>query len=262
MARKKIVENGRFPYGYTTLPGVERMKKAIIIGASSGIGRELAGVFSENNYIVGLAARRLNLLKKLQQELPNQSHVKYIDLLKIEDIEKNMNELITEMGDVDVIVISSGTGYLNDGLEWDREKETIDVNVTGFARIVTLAANYFLHRGEGHIVGISSVGALRGNNSAPAYNASKAFVSNYLEGIRYKMKKSNRKITVTDIMPGFVDTDMAKGEGLFWVSPPETAARQIYRSIVKKKERAYITRRWRIIAFLLKIMPDCIYFRL
>ena len=70
---------------------------------------------------------------------------------------------------------------------------------------------------HGHIVGISSIAAIRGNGDAPAYNASKAFVSNYLEGIRQKVSKLNLNITVTDIQSGFVDTAMAKGEGLFWV---------------------------------------------
>lgn len=244
------------------------MKKAIIIGASSGIGKELARVFSGNNYALGLAARRMNLLEELRRELPTRAVVHYMDLRKIEDIEKQMIGLIAEMGDVDVIVISSGTGFLNDELEWNKEEETIDVNVLGFARIVNIAVRYFSGRGEGHIVGISSIGALRGNATAPAYNASKAFVSNYLEGIRSKMKKSGLKITVTEILPGFVDTEMAKGDGqdgkggLFWVSSPETAAKQIYAAIVRKKNRAYVTRRWRIIAWLLKFMPDRIYFRL
>jgi short-subunit dehydrogenase len=237
------------------------MKKAIVIGASSGIGRELARMFSKNGYTVGLAARRLNLLEELRKELPNRAHVKYIDLYKTEDIEKILTGLIAEMGGVDVIVISSGTGDLNDELEWEKEKRTIDINVLGFARIVNFAANYFLQKGEGHIVGISSIAALRGSYIAPAYSASKAFVSNYLEGVRCKMKKGNRKITVTDIMPGFVDTDMAKGDGLFWVASPETAARQIFRAIVKKKDRAYITRRWLVIALLIKIVPDWIYCR-
>ncbi len=243
------------------------MKKAVIIGASSGIGKELARVFSRNNYEVGIAARRLDLLEGLRRELPNVAAVAYIDLCNNDDIEKRLETLIAGTGGADVIVISSGTGFLNDELEWEKEKATIDVNVLGFARVVNFAVRYFSGRGEGHLVGISSIGALRGNATAPAYNASKAFVSNYLEGIRCKMKKSGLHVTVTEILPGFVDTAMAKGEGqdgkggLFWVASPVTAANQIYAAIVRKRERAYVTRRWRLIAWLLKIMPGSVYSR-
>jgi len=238
------------------------MKKAIIIGASSGIGMELSKILSKENYIVGLAARRINLLNELQQELPNKSYVKYLDISKLDTIEKNINELIIEMDGIDLLIISSGIGHLNEELDWQKEKETIDVNVLGFTKTLNIAVKYFLSRGKGHILGISSIGALRGDPVAPAYNASKAFISNYMEGIRSKMKKSKLKIYITDIKPGFVDTDMAKGEGLFWVMPPKIAAQQIFSTIKKKRDKAYITRRWIIIAILLKYMPDWMFYKL
>ncbi|MCU0848735.1 MAG: SDR family NAD(P)-dependent oxidoreductase [Spirochaetes bacterium] len=238
------------------------MKKAIIIGASSGIGMELAKILSKENYIVGLAARRVNLLKKLQQELPNLSFVKYIDISKLDEIEKNINELIIELEGIDLLIISSGIGHLNEELDWQKEKETIDVNVLGFTKTLNIAVKYFLKKGKGHIVGISSIGALRGDPVAPAYDASKAFISNYMEGIRSKIKKAKLQIYITDIKPGFVDTDMAKGEGLFWVMPPTIAARQIFSVIKKKRDKAYITKRWAIIAIFLKYMPDWMFYKL
>ena len=87
-------------------------------------------------------------------------------------------------------------------------------------------------------------------------------MSNYLEGLRQKASKSGIAITVTEIQPGFIDTAMAKGEGLFWVAPPEKAARQILKAITGKKKHAYITKRWRLIALLLKIIPDWVYNKL
>ena len=74
--------------------------------------------------------------------------------------------------------------------------------------------------------------------AAPAYNASKAFVSNYMEGLRQKVRKPNLPITVTDIQPGLVDTAMAQGEGLFRVAPPEKAARQIHEVIKRRRKHA------------------------
>ncbi len=237
------------------------MKKAIIIGATSGIGRELAKILSLNNYIVGMAGRRTELLSNLQSEISG-SYIKRIDVTESEEAITRLNELIQEMGGLDLIVISSGVGFINPELDWKQEKETIDVNISGFATIANAAFKYFSNQGLGHIVGISSIAAIRGSGEAPAYNASKSFVSNYLEGLRQKASKSGIAIIVTEIQPGFVNTAMAKGEGLFWVSPPEKAARQIFKAINNKKKHAYITKRWRIIAWLLKVIPGWIYNKL
>jgi short-subunit dehydrogenase len=238
------------------------MRKAVIIGASSGIGKELAKILSKEGYIVGLAARRIELLKALQKNLETKTYVKYIDLCQVNEAMNNLNELIQEMGGIDLIIISSGTGYLNPNLNWKEEKETIDVNIIGFTAMVDVGLKHFLENGTGHIVGISSIAALRGSGQCPSYNASKAFVSNYLDGIRCKVKKLNANILITDIKPGLVDTAMAKGEGLFWVAPPEKAATQIYQKIKHKKEMAYITKRWGIIALLIKVMPNWLYYKL
>ncbi len=115
---------------------------------------------------------------------------------------------------------------------------------------------------HGHIVGVSSIIALRGSDIVPAYSASKAFMSNYLEGLRKKAFKDKSAITVTDIRPGFVDTEMAKAEQKFWVASPTQAAEQIYSAIQRKKSYAYITRRWILIGWLLKILPNWIYYRI
>jgi len=235
------------------------MKKAIIIGATSGIGRELAKILSQNQYTLGLAGRRINLLETLQDEISNKSIIKFMDISKTEEAVDTLINLISELNGVDLIIISSGIGHLNPELSWPLEKETIDVNVSGFTAMVTVAINHFVKQGKGHLVGISSIGALRGHSSAPSYNASKAFQVNYLEGVRHKVVKLGMSITVTDIQPGFVDTAMAKSDDLFWVASPQKAATQIYEAILKKRKHSYITKRWRLFAWLLKTMPDTIY---
>lgn len=231
-------------------------KNIIIIGASSGIGRELARVFSDNDYIVGITARRLELLSGMKKELPGILAIKRMDVANPNEAINIFEELIKEMGGVDIVVINAGVGFINPDLVWEKEKSTIDVNVTGFAAMANVAMKYFVGQGSGHIVGISSIAAIRGDLYAPAYSASKAFVSNYLEALRLRVKKKKMPITVTDIQPGFVDTAMAQGDGLFWVAPPRKAAMQIFCVIKKKREHAYITKRWRIIAWLFKIMPE------
>lgn len=237
------------------------MKSAIIIGASSGIGRELAITLSLEGYRVGISARRTDLLARLQTELTGPCVIKTIDVSQPELAMQLLQELIDELRDVELFVVSAGTGFINTALEWEPERETIAVNVLGFTSMVNVAVAHLEGRGSGHLVGISSLGALRGNRVAPAYNASKAFVSNYLEGIRYRFKKLKLPIVVTDVQPGFVDTRMAQGNR-FWVSSPEKAARQIAAAIRGRKQRVYITRRWRLVAWLMRLLPDAVYSRL
>ena len=238
------------------------MKKAIIIGASSGIGKALAQVLASDGYQLGLTARRYDLLVALQQEFGQQTFIKQMDVLKTEDAIQQFSTLIKEMGGVDIVIISAGIGFINPELDWQKEHDTIAVNVTGFAAIANVAMHSFEQQGSGHLVNISSIAALHGNGSAPAYNASKAFESNYMSGLRQKIIKRGLPITITDIQPGFVDTAMAQGENLFWVASPQKAAQQIYEAIQKKKSRATITRRWIFFAWLMKLLPDFVHDRL
>lgn len=237
------------------------MKKAIVIGASSGIGKELALRLARAGYAVGLMARRVPLLESLQKEIPTQTYVGSIDLSKPEEAVKQAQSMIDRMGGMDLMVISSGTGSINYDLHWEKEKQTILVNVEGFCALAGLAFNTFKKEGHGHLVGISSIAALRGSNHAPAYHASKAFMSNYLEGLRKKAFQEKLAIDVTDVRPGYVDTPMALGDHKFWVAPPQKAAEQIYNAIQKKKEVVYITKRWSLIAYVMKVVPFWIYKR-
>ncbi len=237
------------------------MKKAIIIGASSGIGRALAKVLAREGYLTGLVARRGDRLSELQEEISTLTFVKEIDVTKSKKAIEQLEELIDAMGGVDLIVINSGILYSNQKFDWEEEKLTIETNVVGFAAMAHTSMKYFLNRGCGHIVGISSIAAIRGGRRNPSYGASKAFVSNFLEGLRVKAFKAKSNITITDIKPGFVNTDMIKGEKTFWVASPEKAAYQIYFAIKHKRSHAYITRRWRLCAWLLKIIPSFLYYR-
>lgn len=170
--------------------------------------------------------------------------------------------LVTELGGLDLLVISSGTGDLNERLDFKIEKVTIDTNVTGFTLVADWTFNYFQHQKYGHLVAISSIAGLRGSRQARAYNATKAYQINYLEGLRQKATKLNYSIFVTDIRPGFVDTAMAKGEGQFWVSTVDKATKQVFLAIINKKKVAYITKRWKLIAILLKSLPRLLYDKL
>lgn len=212
------------------------MRTAIIIGASSGIGRALAVTLSLDGYRVGVVARRTELLVSLQAELAGPCVIRTVDVSRPELAMPLLRDLIDELGDVELFIVSAGIGVDNAAFTWEPERETIAVNVLGFAAMVNVAVAHLETRRSGHLVGISSVAAVRGVGGAPAYAASKAFVSNYLQGIRYRFKKRKLPIVVTDVQPGFVDTRMAGGD--FWMASPQTAARQIATAIRWRKQHS------------------------
>ncbi len=248
------------PADFYALRGM--MKKAIVIGASSGIGRELSKILFRNQYAVGIMARRIDLLLELRNEMSNDVLAEKIDVSETDSAKEILTNFIKKMDGVDLLVICAGTGHLNEELDWTLENETIITNVTGFAAIANVAVKHFIKNGSGHLVGISSIAALRGGRESPAYNASKAFESNYLEGLRQKVVKLGLPITITDIKPGFVKTAMAQGDGIFWAADADKAAKKIFNAIKRRKSSAYITRRWRLVAWLIKLLPGFVYERL
>ncbi len=238
------------------------MKKAVVIGASSGIGRALTVKLNKDGYEVGIMARREKLLKELADELSGKVIVKALDITDTEKAGELFKELLAEMGEVELIIINSGAGKRNPELLWELEKIPVEVNVKGFTLMAVIAAEYFTARGKGHLVVVSSIAGLRGNRFSPAYSASKAYVSTYADALRHKFAKMKLAINVTDVIPGFVDTVMAQGKNVFWVAKTDVAAEQILKAVRKNKKRAYITRRWLLIGILSKIIPDFLYHKI
>ena len=234
------------------------MKKVIIIGATSGIGRELAKLYAQNNWLVGITGRRKPLLDSLQEAFPNNIVRECFDVTKDDNI-KHMQFLLQQLGGLDLLIYNSGIGEPSKKLDLTIDVNTTKTNVLGFIEIVNFAFNYFEKEGKGHIAAISSIASIRGNSLAPAYSASKAFMSNYMEGLYIRTSKIKLPIYTTDIQPGFVKANMAKSEAMFWVAPVEKAAAQIFIAIQNKKRRAYITRRWWLIAKIMKWLPMFIY---
>ena len=233
-------------------------KKAIIIGASSGIGRVLVQKLSREGYTVALTGRSLEKLQDLQKELPGESIARKIDLRDLHEAMQTLRDLIVSLHGADLIIINAGVLFYNETLLWDPEEETIKVNALGFAAMANVAADYFSQKGAGCIVGISSVALHRGSGRSPAYNASKAFISNYMEGLRQKF--STTSIKIIDIRPGFVDTEMVRGrKGLVGIISPEKAAEDICQAIQKGKRIAYVPSWWGIVIWFLKRLPESLY---
>jgi len=233
-------------------------QKIVIIGATSGIGKRMAELYAGKKYRIGISGRRMEFLQEIKHQFPQQIEYECFDVTGKENI-SHLNILVNKLGGMDILVISAGTGEPSKELSWEIDKTTVDTNVSGFTEIANWAFNYFLKQGHGQLVTISSVAAIRGGSWAPAYNASKAFQSSYFEGLSIKARRLRKDITITCIEPGFVDTKMAKADGIFWLVPVDKAARQIINAIENKKRKAYISRRWWIIAKLLKYAPFWIF---
>lgn len=236
--------------------------KAIIIGASSGIGSALALLMANRGYTVGLMARRGILLEGLKDKYPDRFHISIADVTDHLYLANELNNLVDKMGGLDLLVFSAGVGELNEALDIDLELPAIDVNVKAFNEVMVWAYHYFKQQTVGKIAVISSIAGLRGNAIAPAYNASKAYQINYLEGLRQKARKQKLQLVITDVRPGFVDTAMAKGGKKFWVASSEKAAIQILHAINTKRSVIYVSKRWKIIAWLLKLLPRFLYERM
>jgi short-subunit dehydrogenase len=236
-------------------------KKIIIVGASSGIGREIACKYVVNGDKVGITGRRENLLNELKEKYPHQIFVSCFDVMGNENLQ-NIRQLIDDLGGLDLLIYNSGYGNPSNELDLDIENTTIKTNVNGFAEIVGYAFNYFVEQGHGQIAITSSVATVRGNSWAPAYSASKAFMSNYAESLNIKAKRLQKDVVITDIRPGFINTKIAKGNRQFWVIPKEKAAEEIIRAIKRKQRVAYITKRWWLVAQMMKLLPFSIYRRI
>ena len=239
------------------------MKKAIIVGATSGIGRELARVFVAKGYRVGVAGRRSELLAEIKEENPKQYFTKQIDVSDTEALPLLLNSLARDLGGMDILINCAGVGKKNEELDFAIDKMIVETNVVGFTAVIDWAYNYLINKCGGQIVNISSVSGIRGHRFGSfSYSASKSYQMRYLEGLRHKLVKARIPIYVTDIRPGFVDTDMIPKNRYFWVISADKAARLIFKSITRKRNVAYITKRWIIIVAIIKIFPGAILNRI
>lgn len=235
-------------------------KRIIIIGATSGIGRALAEHYAKTGCRVGISGRREYLLDAIHEHFPNHIVTECFDVQGSDNIQ-HMQSLIEKTGGMDILIYNAGFGDPSQTLDWHIEKTTYETNVKGFLEIVHFAFNFFVQQGHGQIAATSSVAANRGNGLAPAYSASKAFMSVYMEGLLMKAAKMKVNITITDIQPGFIASKTAKNK-VFWVTPVDKAVQQMAKGIDKKKFRVYISRRWRIIAWIMKRVPSFVWHKL
>ena len=215
-------------------------KKAVIIGASSGIGKALARELVKNNYHVCVTGRRESHLLELQKEYPDHIHIAVFDTTKPNTIEQ-LEALEKTLEGIDLFVISAGIGHLNLDYDYSLENETNQLNVVAFTQLVNWSMRYFEQQGQGHLVNISSVASRRGGRQAPAYSASKAYQSIYLEGMAQKVVYDKLPIHTTNVRPGFVKTTMAKADKMFWIYPVKKKLHGKFLEVFRKRRELSIS---------------------
>lgn len=239
------------------------MKKVIITGATSGIGRELALQYGKQGYKVGLIGRRTERLEELQSIIGENAHIKTQDVTEHETAETSYRELIEEMGGMDVMILNAGMGRIQMLPPWRAESKLIELNALAFAHGCHFAFDFFKEQGYGQIVGMSSMASLVAFHKAAAYTASKHFISTYMTGYRQKAKRIEADITVTEIRAGYIWTEMTeRAKGMFWVASVEKAAEQMIKGIENRKNIFYVTKRWRLLAWVAKCVPEWIWNRI
>ena len=236
-------------------------KKAIIVGASSGIGMEVAKVLLSDGWQLGIAARREDKLLELKAMAPERIKVMTIDVTQ-SDAGERLLSLIDELGGMDLYFHASGIGRQNRNLKADIELRTMETNAVGFTRMIGTAYRYFAQRGEGHIAAITSIAGTKGLGPAPAYSATKALQATYLQALEQQSRQSGLRIRFTDIRPGFVDTALLNGDFKYpMLLQPAAVARDIVGSIYKRRHVRIIDLRYRILTFFWRLIPNWLWRR-
>lgn len=237
-------------------------KRAVIMGATSGLGYEVARLLLSDGWKLGLAGRREENLRKLQSEFPEQVCIKAIDV-KDSNSDKALLALIDELGGMDMYFHSSGIGYQNARLDADIELNTLETNGTGFTRLVGTAFRYFKEKGKGHIAVISSIAGTKGLGIAPAYSATKRFQNTYIDALEQLAGMQKLNIRFTDIRPGFVATSLLNdGKNYPMLMKTPYAAKLIVKAVRKHKRVAVIDWKYSILVFFWKLIPRCIWKRM
>lgn len=232
-------------------------KRAVVMGASSGMGLEVARRLLGDGWHVALAARRTEPMEKLKEEFPLLvDGVRAIDVTQ-GDAPQQLLRLIEELGGMDLYFHSSGIGRQNMELDASTEEQTMMTNAVGFTRLIDTAFNYFAGHGGGHIAAITSIAGTKGLGAAPAYSATKSLQGTYLQALEQQARMRRLDIRITDIRPGFVDTPLL-GDGRRYpmLIKPEKAARQIMDAVYRQRHVRIIDGRYRVLVALWRLIPN------
>ena len=238
------------------------MKTAVVMGASSGMGLEIARIFLGKGWRVGVAARRTEPLDELCRQWPERAFAATIDV-NLPDAPARLLRLFADLGGtVDLYVHAAGIGKTNLALVPEIELATVETNGLGFTRMVTAVFDHMAAHGGGHIAAITSIAGTKGLGAAPAYSATKAFQNCYLQALEQQSAMRRLGITFTDVRPGFVDTALLGGDHYPMLMDCKTTAAAIVNAILAHKHVRVIDWRWRLLTALWRRVPRWLWRRL
>ena len=243
------------------------MKRAVVIGASSGIGLEVARLLLRDGWQLGVAARREDRLLALKREAEEEAdnRVMIVECIDVtaDDATTELRTLISRLGGMDLFFYASGIGKQNRTLTEDIELATVQTNALGFTRMVGEAFRYFAEQGRGHIAAITSIAGTKGLGPAPAYSATKAMQNTYLQALEQQAHARHLDIRITDLRPGFVDTDLLAGNFHYpMMMRPERVAQEILRAIRRREHVRVIDWRYRLLTAAWRCLPRWLWRRL
>ena len=224
------------------------MNRIVILGATSGIGLEIAKLYIAAGWQVGAAGRRTENLEALRAAAPDRVKIRSIDITAPEAEERLLH--------------CAGIGYNNPQLDAAREIATAETNTVGFTRIMDTAFDYFRRQGGGHLAAISSIAGTKGLGAAAAYSASKRYQNTYLDALAQLSRMQRLDIRITDIRPGFVDTPLLREGKYPMLMRPEKVAARIVRALEQRKRRIVIDRRYAVLVFFWRLIPEWLWERL
>lgn len=248
-------------------PPLTPRPRAVIVGASSGIGAELARQLARQGYALALLARRAEELQTLTNEINTQAGESRAlcyahDVTDDDAIPALFQKLLQDLQRIDSFIYVAGVmpSVTFNEYSFEKDKWMTEVHLLGAMAWLGQVATLFERMKSGQIVGISSVAADRGRVKNPGYNASKAGFDTYLEALRNRLTRSG--VHVLTVRPGPVDTPMTKEVGGLFMVPAEKVVQDILRAMHRRQQILYTPARWRWIMFVVRNLPSVIFRRL
>ncbi|MEX1024828.1 MAG: SDR family NAD(P)-dependent oxidoreductase [Planctomycetota bacterium] len=258
-------ESGPRPPVLSGVPADRR--RAIVVGASSGIGRALVRRLAGEGYAVAALARRGDALEALREECREDLEraggrmiVRAHDVVNTGEVPELFAELVEELGGLDLILYVAAVMPAIGPTEYDTEKDLtmLSVNVGGCIAWCNPAATLFTTQRFGTIVGVSSIAGDRGRKGNPVYGTTKAAMNTYLEALRNRLSEVGAHVTT--IKPGFVDTAMTAGmENPLWMISADDAAKQILSAARRRVNTKYVPWKWRVVGTVIRSIPSAIF---
>ncbi|TMA23571.1 MAG: SDR family NAD(P)-dependent oxidoreductase [Deltaproteobacteria bacterium] len=243
-------------------------RRAIVVGASSGIGAEIARQLAAGGCAVALLGRRADALEHVAAGIRaggrGSALVRVHDVTAYGTVPALLQQLVDEMGGLDLLVYAAGTMHLPGESEYDfaRDRSELETNLLGAVAWTTPVAAMFEARRAGTIVGLSSIAGERGRRTFPAYSTSKAGLTTWLEALRNRVAR--HRVNVVTVKPGFVDTEMTAGLERRPMAISATRAASLILAAASRggSPSVFIPGRWWLVAMVLRHLPSRIFRRL